>query len=177
MATCKTCGGPGAPQKGGPCVKCLARQSPKALFKSGTKEQERGERRGRQQAVQVARSAAQGDLNRLDKLGSQADEILRRDSERMQRELEMADVIKRNTELLEQIQRDLVKPSDDPEYIKKLQTTQAARDAAANKITQIDLVPDGEKTYVGVGAFRHGEARELGLLLSSHFEAKIRQHE
>ncbi len=69
-------------------------------------------------------------------------------------------------------------PSQDPEYLKKLQVNEAERNAISNKINQIDIVPDGLKSYVGVGSFNHGEAKELSLLLASHFEVtKIRQHE
>ncbi len=172
MATCKTCGRPGAPQRGGPCVACLARQSPKAPFKAVTKDVDRAERRGRQQGFKAARAEIPAGLSVL------GDEILRRDNERMERELEMTDLLKRNTELMEQIHKDLIKPSDDPEYLKRLQANEAERNAIANKINQIDIVPDGLKSYVGVGSFNHDEAKELSLLLASHFEvSKIRQHE
>jgi hypothetical protein len=68
-------------------------------------------------------------------------------------------------------------PSNDPEYLRNLQASDAARNAIANKLTQVDLVPDGNRTYLGVGSFQHHEAREVAQLLASHFELKIRQHE
>lgn len=66
-------------------------------------------------------------------------------------------------------------PNNDPEYLKRLQTSEAARNAIANRLTQIDLVPDGNKTYLGVGSFQHHEALELARQLAEHFETKIRQ--
>jgi hypothetical protein len=180
VAICKTCGKLGAPQRGGPCVACLARVGGKAPFKSTTKDQERGERRGRAKAIQVARTAAQGDLNRLDKIGSQADEILRRDNERMQRELEMADLLKRNTELMEQIHSDLIKPSDDPEYLKALQTRDKTRERIANKVETVHVVPDGNKTWLGIGLTNprhHADALEVAKQMGEHFECRVITHE
>jgi len=82
-----------------------------------------------------------------------------------------------NVEALRQGMEQLKLPSNDPHYLARLQGVEAARAAIANRLTQIDLVPDGAKTYIGVGSFTHSEARELGMWLSGHFECKIRQHE
>lgn len=106
-----------------------------------------------------------------EELEAKADEILRKDKE------DLLAQIAKNTEMLERIQAELLQPRNDPHYLQKLQENEANRNAIANKISQIDIVPDGNKSYLGVGRFTHGDARELALLLSSHFEAKIRQHE
>ena len=82
-----------------------------------------------------------------------------------------------HAEALRNFHADLVKPSNDPEYLRRLQEADAARSYIANKITQIDIVPDGHRSYLGVGSFKHHEALELAEKLAEHFEAKIRKHE
>ncbi len=106
-----------------------------------------------------------------EELEAQADEILR------QADHDMLKAIAENVEALRQGMEALKLPSNDPEYLKRLQATEAARNAIANRVNQVDIVPDGAKSYLGLGSFTHGDARELAMLLSSHFEAKIRQHE
>ncbi len=104
-------------------------------------------------------------------LEAQADELLRKADH---------DLLVSLTEHMEAMRvsmESLKLPSQDPEYLKRLQVNEAARNAIANRISQIDIVPDGQKSYIGIGSFKHHEARELALLLSSHLEAKIRQHE
>jgi hypothetical protein len=106
-----------------------------------------------------------------EELEAQADELLRKADH------DLLVALAENVEALRQGMESLKLPSNDPHYLSKLQATEAARNAIANKINQIDIVPDGQKSYLGIGSFKHGDARELALLLSSHFEAKIRQHE
>ena len=107
------------------------------------------------------RMLADHGYRKSDELEAQADQILHKD---------ILDAIRNGFDALKL-------PSNDPEYLKRLQTSEAARNAIANKLTQVDLVPDGNKTYLGVGSFTHGEAREIAQMLSGHFELKIRQHE
>lgn len=106
-----------------------------------------------------------------EELEAKADEILR------QSDHDMLEAIAANVQALCEGFAQLRLPSNDPEYLKKLQATESARNAIANRLTQIDIVPDGNKSYLGVGGFKHHEAKELALLLADHFEAKIRQHE
>ncbi len=103
-------------------------------------------------------------------LDAAADAILKADRD-------MLLAIKENVEALCDGFAQLKLPSNDPEYIKRLQASEAARNAIANRLTQIDIVPDGAKSYLGVGSFTHHEAKEVALLLAEHFEMKIRQHE
>jgi hypothetical protein len=104
-------------------------------------------------------------------LEAQADELLRKADH------DLLVTLAENMEAIRVGMESLKLPSNDPEYLKKLQVNEAARNAIANRISQIDIVPDGQKSYIGIGSFKHHEARELALLLSSHLEAKIRQHE
>ncbi len=90
---------------------------------------------------------------------------------------DMLEAIAANVQTLCEGFSQLKLPSNDPEYLKRLQVSEAARNAIANRLTQVDLVPDGNKTYLGVGSFPHHEARELAQMLSEHFETKIRRHE
>jgi hypothetical protein len=103
-------------------------------------------------------------------LEAQADELLRKADH------DLLVTLAENMEAIRVGMESLKLPSNDPEYLKKLQVNEAARNAIANRISQIDIVPDGQKSYIGIGSFKHHEARELALLLSSHLEAKIRQH-
>lgn len=107
----------------------------------------------------------------LDALEAQADAILAKADHDLL--VEMA----RNVQLMAEGFEQLKLPSNDPEYLRKLQAAEAARSAIANKVTQIDIVPDGAKSYLGVGSFKHHEALELARRLADHLEAKIRVHE
>ncbi len=65
-------------------------------------------------------------------------------------------------------------PSNDPQYLERLQQSDRVRAQIAERIVQIDIVADGGKSYLGVGSFTHGDARALAELLSTHLEAKVR---
>lgn len=82
-----------------------------------------------------------------------------------------------NVEMIRASFEQLKLPSNDPDYLRKLQVTEATRAAIANKLTQIDIVPDGNKSYLGIGSFQHHEALELARKLAEHFETKIRAYE
>ena len=106
-----------------------------------------------------------------EELETQADALLKKADH------DMLEAIAANVQTLCEGFAQLKLPSNDPEYLRKLQATEAARNAIANRLTQIDIVPDGNKSYLGVGGFKHHEAKELAMMLAEHFEAKIRQHE
>ncbi len=113
-------------------------------------------------------------------LEAQADSILSQDNDGMQRQLEMAEVIKRNTELMEQIQRDLIAPNNDPVYRERLEACRQLRDDIANVIETVHLVPDGRKHWLGLGLTNptnRAQAEEAVRRLGEHFEAKIIRHE
>jgi len=113
-------------------------------------------------------------------LEAQADSILAADSDRMRRELEMAEVIKRNTELMEQIQRDLIAPNNNPAYLANLEASRRLRDEIANVVASVHLVPDGKKHWLGIGLVNptnRAEAEEAVRKLGEHFEAKIIRHD
>ena len=90
---------------------------------------------------------------------------------------QMLEAIAANVQALREGMDALKLPSNDPEYLRRLQISDAARTAIANRLTQIDLVPDGGKVYIGVGSFIPHVAEELGRQLAAHFETKIRKHE
>ena len=85
--------------------------------------------------------------------------------------------ISQNVQALVDGMETLKLPSNDPHYLAKLQACDRTRVAIANKLTQVDIVPDGQKSYLGVGSFPHGEAREIARMLSEHLEMKILVHE
>jgi len=71
-------------------------------------------------------------------------------------------------------------PSNDPEYLKRLQDADAQRNAIANKVDTIHIVPDKGKTWIGVGLTNprsNAEAQEVARLMGQHFEAKVINHE
>lgn len=104
-------------------------------------------------------------------LEAQADEFL------ANADREAIHAILENVQALREGMESLKLPSNDPAYLERLQKADRDRSEIANHIAQIDIVPDGNKSYLGVGSFQHHEARALAELLSGHFEAKIRQHE
>lgn len=67
-------------------------------------------------------------------------------------------------------------PSNDPKYLEHLQARDRDVSAIAERIIQIDIVPDGKKSYIGVGSFNTADAQSLARDISALFEAKIRQH-
>lgn len=105
-------------------------------------------------------------------LDKQADAILAASADR-----QMLEAILENTRAICDGFAEMQLPSNDPEYLKRLQASDAARSAIANKLTQVDIVADGTKTYLGVGWFNNpGEARDVAERLANHFELRIRNH-
>ncbi len=71
-------------------------------------------------------------------------------------------------------------PSNDPEYLKTLQTSEARRNAIANQIATVHVVPDGGETWIGVSINNrrdHAAALEVARQMGEHFEAKVITHE
>lgn len=72
-------------------------------------------------------------------------------------------------------------PSNDPNYLQKLQRNEAQRNAIANAVDSIHIVPDeGGKTWIGVGLTNprdHATALETAKRLGAHLEARIITHE
>ena len=90
----------------------------------------------------------------------------------------MLEAIAANVQALREGMESLKLPSNDPEYLSRLQASDKARAAIAAKLTQLDLAEDGNRTYIGIGAFRHHEALEIARQMAEHFEiTKIRKHE
>ena len=106
-----------------------------------------------------------------EELDRQADEILET------ADRAMLEAIAANVQTLCEGFAQLKLPSNDPEYLRRLQASDAARSAIANKLTQVDVVKDGNRTYLGVGSFQHHEALDIARRLSEHFELTIRTWE
>ncbi len=81
-----------------------------------------------------------------------------------------------NVQALREGMESLKLPSNDPQYLERLQQAEQARSRIASKLTQVDVIPDGNKSYLGVGHFTHHEALDIARRLSDHFELKIRHH-
>ena len=69
-------------------------------------------------------------------------------------------------------------PSNDPEYLKKLQTTEAQRNAIANQVGAIHVYSDPDKgeTWLGVSINNRRDqatAIETARQMGEHFEAKV----
>ncbi len=104
-------------------------------------------------------------------LKAEADEILRNaEHDAISSILEHVQAISAGMEALKL-------PSNDPKYLERLQAGDRARVAIANKLTQVDVVRDGNRTYLGVGSFPHGDALDIARRLADHFECKIRSWE
>lgn len=82
-----------------------------------------------------------------------------------------------NVQALREGMETLKLPSNDPAYLERLQASVRLRDEIAARLTQVDLVPDGGKVYIGVGSFLPHVAEELGRQLATHFETKLRKHD
>ncbi len=107
-----------------------------------------------------------------EELEAQADELLRKQDH------DMLQAILENTQAICDGMATLKLPSQDPEYLKRLQTSEATRNAIANELTRIDVVPDGNKTWLSVGSFSHHKAADLARKLADHFEiGTIQTHE
>jgi DNA-binding protein H-NS len=108
------------------------------------------------------------------KLESQADEFLRKADE------ELLGRLAENVEALRASFETLKMPSNDPEYLKRLQESDNKRNAISNKVETIHIVPDGGKTWIGVGLTNprnHADAMEVARLMGEHFEARVINHE
>ena len=104
-------------------------------------------------------------------LEAKADEILAKD-----REERWLGEISALRECYEQLKM----PSNDPEYLKRLQTTEACRNAIANQVETVHVVPDGNKTWIGIGLTNprhHADALEVARKMGEHFEARVISHE
>ncbi len=107
-----------------------------------------------------------------EELEAQADELLRKQDH------DMLQAILENTQALCDGLAQLKLPSNDPDYLRRLQTSDAARAALSNRLTRLDIVPDGQKTWISVGSFPHHEAADLARKLADHFEiSTIQTHE
>lgn len=106
-----------------------------------------------------------------EQIDRQADEFL------LNADREMLLAISQNVQAICDGMAELKLPSNDPHYLAKLQACDRARVAIANKITQVDVIPNGNKSFLGIGHFHHGEARDIARMLSEHFETKIIVHE
>ncbi len=106
-----------------------------------------------------------------EQIEAQADEFL------LNADREMLLAISQNVQALCDGMAELKLPSNDPEYLSRLQRSDEARAYISNKLTQIDVVRDGNRTYLGVGSFQHGEALDLSRRLADLFECKIRSWE
>ncbi len=106
-----------------------------------------------------------------EQIEAQADEFL------LNADREMLLAISQNVQAICDGMEALKLPSNDPHYLAKLQACDRTRVAIANKLTQVDIIPNGNKCFIGVGHFHSGEAREIARMLSEHFETKILVHE
>jgi DNA-binding protein H-NS len=109
-----------------------------------------------------------------DELERQATEIIRKADEDMLAQLAA------NVEALRASFETLKMPSNDPEYLKRLQESDYKRNAISNKVETIHIVPDGGKTWIGVGLTNprnHADAMEVARLMGEHFEARVINHE
>lgn len=103
-------------------------------------------------------------------LEAQANEFL------LNADREAIHAILENVQALREGMESLKLPSNDPLYLERLQQRERDVSAIAERIIQIDIVPDGKKSYIGVGSFSNADAQSLARDISALFEAKIRQH-
>ncbi len=105
-----------------------------------------------------------------EQIEAQADEFL------LNADREMLLAISQNVQAICDGMAELRLPSNDPKYLERLQQKERDVSAIAERIIQIDIVPDGKKSYIGVGSFNTADAQSLARDISALFEAKIRQH-
>lgn len=103
-------------------------------------------------------------------LEAQADEFL------MNADREAIHAILENVQALREGMEALKLPSNDPAYLERLQAKSRDVDSIAERIIQVDLIPNGNKTFIGVGHHSNAAAQELARDISALFEAKIRTH-
>jgi hypothetical protein len=105
------------------------------------------------------------------RLELQADAILEKDRE--ERWLQEIAALR---ECYEQLR----KPSDDPEYLQRLKDVEAQRNAIANKIQAVHIVPDKLKTWIAVGLTNpnsKADAHDIARRMGEHFEARVISHD
>lgn len=106
-------------------------------------------------------------------LEAQADELLRKADH------DMLEAIAANVQTLCEGFAELRQPSNDPEYLKRLQTSEAQRNAIANKVHSVGVFPDGYETWIGVSVGNRrnqADVREVARLLGEHLEAPVINH-
>ncbi len=81
-----------------------------------------------------------------------------------------------NVQALRDGMESLKLPSNDPAYLERLQAKSRDVDSVAERIIQIDLIPNGKKTFIGVGHHNNADAQALARDISALFEAKIFTH-
>jgi DNA-binding protein H-NS len=109
-----------------------------------------------------------------EELDAQADELLRQSDHALL--VSMAE----NVEALRAGFEAIKLPSNDPEYLKRLQVTEAQRNAISNKIETVHIVPDNGKTWIGIGLTNprhHADALEVAKQMGEHFECRVITHE
>lgn len=107
-------------------------------------------------------------------LEAQADAILRRD------ETALLKQIATGVEALEACYKELIQPRNDPHYVKALEDRETQRNAIANAVDKVHIVPDGGKTWIAVGLTNprdHAAAMETARRMGEHFEAEIIRHQ
>jgi hypothetical protein len=128
------------------------------------------ERKEREEKLLRSAGYVKAPLEELARLEAKADEILAKDH------ADLIAEVKRNTELIEQIYKDLRQPSNDPAYLEKLQRVEQVRNNLANKITLLHLVPDKDKLWISA-AFSHADGETCARLMAEHFEASVQRYD
>jgi len=85
-----------------------------------------------------------------------------------------------NVEVIRASFEQLKLPSNDPEYLARLQKVDDARNQISNQVESIHIVPDGGTTWLGVGLVNpkdHATARAVAEQMRDHFEAKLIAYE
>ena len=105
-------------------------------------------------------------------LEAQADALLQRDAELIAKLGAHADAMR-------DCYQELLKPRNDPEYLKRLEQSDADRSAIANEIDKVHIVPDKGRTWLALSltSRSHAKALETARRLGDHFEAQIHSHE
>ena len=105
-------------------------------------------------------------------LEAKADAILRRDEDLL------AD-LKVHADKMIECYENLMLPRNDPDYIRNLETKEAARAAIANQIDKVHIVPDGRKTWISVACTSMGKAMvsDVAVQMGELFEAQVIRHE
>ena len=112
-----------------------------------------------------------------------------RDAERAALEQEASDILKRDEELIRKLgvhadalrecYQELLKPRNDPAYLKRLEEADETRAAISNEIDKVHIVPDRGRTWIALSltSRSHAKAIETARRLGEHFEAEILRHD